>query len=189
MHSVVVFQNHLWVLGGQTLPQLTGSTEAFYADVWSSTDGENWEIQPSNGPSWSARSLAGVAAFNDRLWVLGGGTYNTPTSSRKYLNDVWSSIDGRNWDQVLKLAPWVPRFFHNAIEFDNRLWVFGGSTTGSQSLNDIWLTSDGKSWTQCPSPISPRHAASVTVSGQSLYIMMGAGENVRNDVWRVSRRP
>ncbi len=32
------------------------------------------------------------------MWILGGGTYDTPQHPvRKFYNDVWSSADGVRW--------------------------------------------------------------------------------------------
>ena len=46
--------------------------------------------------------IGGHAVFHDRIWVLGGGSYDTPaTPRRKFYNDVWSSADGVHWERLL----------------------------------------------------------------------------------------
>ena len=43
--------------------------------------------------------IGGSAVFQDRIWILGGGTYDTPRiNSRKMFGDVWSTSDGVNWE-------------------------------------------------------------------------------------------
>ena len=39
LHYTVAFQNRIWVVGGQTLPQFAPADEVVYHDVWSSGDG------------------------------------------------------------------------------------------------------------------------------------------------------
>lgn len=44
LHYTVAFKDRIWVTGGQTLPQFAPHAEVFYRDVWSSTDGKDWEL-------------------------------------------------------------------------------------------------------------------------------------------------
>ena len=78
LHHTVAFADRLWVIGGQTLPTFAPAEERFYVDVWCSADGVHWEcVQPS--PPWPQRGMIGGAAIADgRMWLLGGGTYDTP---------------------------------------------------------------------------------------------------------------
>ena len=65
--------------------------------------------------------IGGNVVFKDRMWVLGGGTYDTPkTPQRKFFNDVWSSADGVNWQCHLGHAPWAPRQYHEVAVFDEQ---------------------------------------------------------------------
>jgi hypothetical protein len=65
---------------------------------------------------WAPRGqIGGSAVFNDRMWVIGGGTYD----DGKSFNDVWSSGDGVDWRQELASAPWSAREYHEIIVFDD----------------------------------------------------------------------
>src|SRR5262249_11256105 len=111
LHYTVVFRDLMWVIGGQSLPGFAPAPEAFYRDVWNSPDGIHWQrVQPLE-PYWSARGMiGGQVVFHDRIWILGGGTYDTPTTPRRnYYNDVWSSPDGIHWSRHVESAPWAPR--------------------------------------------------------------------------------
>ena len=65
--------------------------------------------------------IGGAAVFRDRIWILGGGTYATPTTpQRKFYSDVWSSADGVRWQQHTQHAPWAPRQYHDVAVFDDK---------------------------------------------------------------------
>jgi hypothetical protein len=119
------------------------------------------------------------------MWILGGGTYDTPTSpKRNFYNDVWSSSDGVSWEQNIQFAPWEPRQYHEVAVFDNRMWVLEG--WNQVNRNDVWYSSDGVNWYELPdTPWNTRHAASVFVYNNALWMV--AGNNLEKDVWKLQR--
>jgi hypothetical protein len=186
LHYTVAFKNQLWVIGGQTMPGFAPAGEKFYRDIWTSSDGKNWKQILPEDPAWSPRGMiGGQAIFRDRIWILGGGTYDTPTTpTRQFYNDVWSSADGITWQQHVAAAPWEPRQYHEVAVFDDRLWVMEGY--GGTNRNDVWHSADGVNWHELPNtPWKPRHAASVFVHDNSLWMV--AGNNMESDVWRLTR--
>ena len=80
--------------------------------------------------------MIGSSAVKDgRIWILGGGTYDTPDRpTRLFYNDVWSSADGIEWTCHTDTAPWLPR--HTASVFIHRdaLWI----VTGNNMQSDVW---------------------------------------------------
>jgi hypothetical protein len=183
----VVFKERIWVLGGQTMPGFAEAREVFYRDVWNTSDGIRWEQVRPQEPYWPARGMiGGSAVFKGRIWVLGGGTYDTPaTPARKFYNDVWSSADGVRWTCHTKSAPWAPRQYHDVAVFDCRLWVLEGYSKANR--NDVWHSADGVTWHQVPAtPWAPRHAASVFVHDKALWMV--AGNNMESDVWKLRRK-
>jgi hypothetical protein len=188
LHYTVAFRDKIWVLGGQTIPNIAKAEEVFYRDVWNTTDGFNWERPRPREPFWTARGMIGGSiVFKGRLWVLGGGTYDTPkTPKRNFYNDVWSTADGVTWQRHLEHAPWAARQYHDVAVFDNRMWVLEGYSGSNR--NDVWHSADGVTWHQVPgTPWRPRHAASVFVHNNVLWIV--AGNNMESDVWKLRRRP
>jgi hypothetical protein len=186
LHHTVAFQDKIWVMGGQTMPGFAPAPEAFYNDVWNSPDGVNWQQVTPQGETWSPRgAIMGSVVFNDRLWVLGGGTYDTPTTpNREYYNDVWSTADGVNWERhdASGGAPWSAREYHYVTVFDDRMWVIGGWKNGDR--NDVWYSSDGENWYKAyGTPWQGRHAASVYVHDDALWIAAGSAMN--RDVWKM----
>jgi dienelactone hydrolase len=185
LHYTVVHDGKIWVMGGQTMPAFAKSDEKFYRDIWTTTDGVKWEqVQPKE-PFWPARGMIGGSAVHKgRIWILGGGTYDTPaTPTRQFFNDIWSSADGITWQRDAT-APWEPRQYHDVAVWDNRLWVMEGYNKANR--NDVWHSADGVSWQEVKdTPWKPRHAASVFVHAGALWMV--AGNNMEADVWKLRR--
>ncbi len=65
LHYTVAHEGQIWVLGGQTVPQFAPAIEAFYADIWQSPDGINWQEIERNEPAWTPRGMIGGSAVKD----------------------------------------------------------------------------------------------------------------------------
>ena len=187
LHHTVAFAGKIWVMGGQKLPHFIqdGPTdEMLYDDVWCTTNGVDWTRVLEHAP-WAPRGMiGGGAVLRDKIWLLGGGTYNTPQHPvRNFYNDVWCTADGVNWTCVREEAPWEPRQYHDVAAFDGCLWVLEGYH--GRNLNDVWCSADGVAWFPVPgTPWPVRHAASVYAHGDGLWMVAG---NLWNDVWKLTR--
>lgn len=189
LHHTLVYRDRIWVMGGQTLPQFApGPAETFYNDVWNTPDGISWS-RVTEHAGWSPRGMiGGSVVFQGRMWLLGGGTYDTPTTpTRQFFNEVWSSADGVNWRRHVEFAPWAPRQYHEVAVFDGRMWVMEGHD-GQGNRNDVWYSADGVNWYELPAtPWAPRHAASVFTYDNGLWMV--AGNNMFPDVWKLTLEP
>jgi hypothetical protein len=187
VHHTVAHAGYLWVIGGQTIPQFALADEVFHNDTWRSRDGIDWECVNDSLPLPQRSMIGGSAVHNDRIWMLGGGTYDTPaTPDRIFLNDVWSTADGLDWTCHTGSAPWHPRQYHEVAVWDDHLWVLEGYHKDSGNRNDVWYSPDGITWHELPdTPWEPRHAASVFVHDDALWMV--AGNNMESDVWKLSR--
>jgi len=173
-HQAVVFQNKLWVLGGYT----GGSC---LSDVWSSADGKTWTCETSSA-SWPGRLNHQALVFQGKLWVLGGRYYDGVTH---YCNDVWSSSDGKTWEQEPD-ASWSEREGHQAVVFQDKLWVLGGRYYDGVThyCNDVWSSSDGKTWMQEPDAgWSERCYNETLVFNEQLCVLGGYDGSYIDDVW------
>ena len=198
LHHTVAFDGRIWVMGGQTLPQMVPSPEIFYNDVWNSIDGCTWNRVTDSAP-WPARGMIGHSAvFHGRIWLIGGGTYDTPSiRRRKFYNDVWSTVDGIKWERHTDEAPWKPRQYHDVAVWDDKLWVMEGwydpvaidsidDIADDGNMNDVWFSADGTKWTELSlTPWAPRHAASPFVFDDALWVV--TGNNMESDVWKLQR--
>ncbi len=185
--GALVFRERMWLLGGWNPGDKVHFPLICNSEVRSSADGASWTLENPHAP-WEGRHTAGYAVHDGRMWILGGGTYDTPeTPVRKFYNDVWSSDDGVNWERHTTHAPWAPRQYHEVAAFDDRMWVLEGWAAESGNRRDVWHSPDGVDWTELPdTPWAPRHAGSVFVFDGSLWMV--AGNNMEPDVWRLSRR-
>ena len=138
------FHNRLWVMGGQTAPGFAEAEEHFYDDIWASPNGIKWNKMVPQEPHWCSRGMiGGHVVFKDRIWILGGGKYDTPqTPDRAFYNDVWSSHDGIHWHCHIQHAPWTARQYHEVAVFDGRMWVLEGWNQSNR--NDVWYSDPPK---------------------------------------------
>ena len=189
LHYTLVFDGKIWVMGGQTMPKMAPAAEVFYRDVWNTTDGIHWVRVRPKEPYWSARGMiGGNVVFKGRMWILGGGRYDTPqTPIRRFYQDVWSSPDGVHWTLELKAPPWEPRQYHDVAVFDDQMWVLEGSNKPGVSRNDVWYSADGVNWYELPdTPWKPRHAASVFVHDNALWMIGGSDKGkMDREVWKL----
>ena len=187
LHHTFVFNGRIFVIGGQTLPQFASSEEKFFNDIWSSDDGIHWKKE-SDSSNFSPRGMiGGNAVFKGNVWILGGGTYNTPKSpKRNFFNDVWNSKNGIDWNLVVNTSPWEPRQYHDITVWDNKLWIIGGVNKKFKNLNDVWFSENGLNWIELPNtPWKERHASSIFVFKNSLWVV--TGNNMENDVWKLEK--
>lgn len=98
-----------------------------------------------SSPSFGARHLATVVEFNGKLFTIGGYGYNSD-GVLHYLDDVWSSVDGENWTLETDAPGFMPRSFHQAVVFHNKMFLIGGFKWNGAPSNDIWSSIDGKNW-------------------------------------------
>ena len=164
-HTVTVFNNKLWVIGGVT----NGAVKL--NDVWSSENGANWNLETDNA-AFGSRNFHQTSAFDGKLWVVGGLDENENS-----LNDVWSSEDGITWTVATPNSNFSKRFGHQVLTFDNKIWIIG-----SAANNDIWYSEDGITWTDVtPTPSYPaRNNFASAVFEDKLWIISGEGED---DIW------
>jgi len=184
-----VFQDKLWILGGQTLPQFAPADEVFYHDIWNTGDGIHWHKVDMSVPFNPCRGMiGGNTIFQDRIWLIGGGTYETPNRPQyTYTNDVWSSADGEAWERHVEHAPWRGRVYHDVAVFDDRLWVMEGQGSHGKNMNDVWYSTNGQDWHEVPeTPWAERHASSVFVYENALWVI--AGNHMGRDVWKLVRK-
>lgn len=179
LHSSVVFDNKLWVIGGAIdNGKVTGSS----SEVWSSPDGAAWTLVSSG--KFPARQAHGSAVFDGKIWIVGGES-DIPQKSYQMLNDVWSSSDGVNWTQETAAAEFSPRAGIGLVTFGRSLWVVGGrGGTRVPTFSDIWVLRDNGTWFQAPASIPKRSDHTVVPRNLKLFIIGGTdGGTPYSDVW------
>ncbi|MEM7097874.1 MAG: hypothetical protein AAF541_06395 [Pseudomonadota bacterium] len=171
-HAVAVFQDKLWVIGGDTLDS------TFMADVWSSEDGLNW-TQITDSAPFGGRQLHRALTFDNKLWVIGG-----TTEGFQYTNDVWYTEDGQNWVQATDSAPWPALGYVGAVVFNNAMWIIGGGGL----YGGVWHSIDGQNWTnEAETNYPARNVYGIAVHDNKVWIAGGySNGGDRNDLWYTS---
>ncbi|BCD96532.1 hypothetical protein [Marinagarivorans cellulosilyticus] len=200
--ATATFNGRMWVIGGwdgvhdgvengdvSEDDVNSGSNAGFDGflanDVWSSQDGNTWTRVVQN-TEFSVRQEHKVVAFNDKLWLIGGTTYNTSTTLNEALNDVWSSEDGKTWVQELENAPFAVRRDHALLVHNNRMWVIGGTAADFESLNDVWYSDNGTEWIQATDDAGfPGQSYPRVISKDGKLMLIGGG-GLYEGVWSSS---
>ena len=133
-HAMVVYNNAMWIIAGQSLNGAGLFPPTVYSDVWTSTDGANWTLVTSNA-SFGPRAYLTAVVYNNAMWVLGGTSTGSVTSGA--LNDVWMSTDGAAWTQVASVAPFPARIGHSSVVYNGSIWAMLGKSNGG-FLSDVW---------------------------------------------------
>ncbi|MCR4317448.1 MAG: hypothetical protein NUW37_14005 [Planctomycetes bacterium] len=192
--NVVLFNEKLWIIGGYEMrfepSEDDAGTDAAYRrlrdqsgitrDVWSSSDGVHWKLETDNTP-WEKRVEFATASFKGRLWIYGGRVHvNDQFKRPEYVNDVWSSSDGRNWSLVIEHADWEPCRDANGVVFDNRLWIAADSC--------LYSSADGRNWKEENyGPLWDR-SFGIATWNDGIWIAGGFKYGEENDVWSYRRR-
>jgi hypothetical protein len=94
---------------------------------------------------------------------------------------------GADWTQRTTAAGWSGRMDVSTLTFNNKMWVFGG-TTCCLMPSDVWSSSDGVTWTQvtASAPWAGRFAQAAVVFNNKMWIMGGVGTGGGHDVWSSS---
>lgn len=133
-HAVTIFDERIWLVAGES-----GSYPGeLMSDVWSSKDGENWEMETADA-GFSARLGHTLRVFNNKLFLIAGSHQENVRVS-----DVWSSVDGINWTQETAATGFSDRSHHESAVHDGRIWVLGGDE--GFPVCDVWSSANGAEW-------------------------------------------
>ncbi len=143
----VVFNGRLWIMGGAHYYWDMDWLQDL-SDIWSTTDGVNWQETVPNA-AWGDRYASTATAFESGLWLLAGVSVEGSglESVLYWQDDVWRSAEGTIWVRETAQAPWMARIGHTATEFNGKLWLLGGlsdapyGSSNYGSLNDVWYLS------------------------------------------------
>jgi hypothetical protein len=180
----LVFDGHLWILGGWYTPQTPNPR-----DVWKSPDGKRW-IRTAEVAPWEHSDLSAAMVFKDRMWFMGGRKLPGAENSNK----VWSSTDGAEWSLETDNAGWRPRVAPMFAVFKDRMWILGGTEnfydhSDKMVKNDVWSSADGKAWrlAAANAPWPKRAHGQAVVFDNKIWIMGGglwSPQHVPfNDIW------
>ncbi len=181
--AVAYHNNSLFMSGGSDI----GSSDSNY--FWKSDNGESWML-PSIEIPWESRTGHVFLNFKDRLWVMGGVKFDN--EKIKFFGDVWNTTDGITWEKVTENAPWGPRDIRAFLEFENKVWIFGGSVLEDMSFenfttySDVWNTEDGINWVKKDVPWEDNGISGAFSIGGNLFVLVGDAFNSDIKVYRTT---
>lgn len=167
--ALTVFNDRLVLAGGFTAipndPPESGYTDfTSFNDVWTSSDGQTWELATDNA-AWGARQWLNLEEFDGLLYVFGGYS----NREARNLNDMWVSKDGSTWSQINLGDVWSGRHWSSVYVVDDQIVLAAGndSVPGYARLrNDVWTYTDNG------------QLSSVSFSGiENFHIMLGDGQD------------
>ncbi|MEO0899492.1 MAG: fibronectin type III domain-containing protein [Bacteroidota bacterium] len=170
-HTTLVFDNKMWVLGGNSC------CGGRFNDVWSSPDGVNWTEVTSAAP-WAARTVHTSVVHDGKMWVVAGNSSYTQGSE---FADIWYSSDGANWILASEMQAFEPRYGHEMVVYDGKMWIFGGRDVNqSFSRQQVWNSTDGIGWNLLTDSLAlfPSSTGEMIVHDNKMWYIGGYSDNV-----------
>lgn len=172
-----VHNNKLYISGGYN--PAGGGVGTFYSDVWSSSNGTDWDLESSNfGASIRQHSMI---SFLGELWIYGGNDSTIGPHST-----IWHSItDGTLWTNEGSMG--YLRYDMSAIINDTgiQLTLIGGRTNVGTYV-DVYVTTDGINLSGISQVTPYQNTQSQAVLFENTLYAIGGrtGSTDRNDVWK-----
>lgn len=175
----VEFRGKLYVLGGQDDSWTT------HYDVWSTSDGRNWDKVADYGGFPSGPSaLFSLHVLKNRMILINGGRLDEAA-------DVWASDDGAVWQVLDKEPAFGKRTKFASAVFQDRLWLIGGEIKnqpgfGWKTLSDIWVSDDGRNWKKVldRGPFGKRKGHVALAFQDRLWVIAGTDDDrYSGDAW------
>jgi N-acetylneuraminic acid mutarotase len=152
--SMVAYNGYLYVFGGETS---TGRTNAVYISklgangepsLWHPTDtnSNNWVYWHQAGNLSSERVYTAAAAYNNRMYLVGGQTNasagGVTTVEVANINPIGTLS---NWSSTGMVAIPTARRSHNIQIYNDRMYLIGGisSVAAQSSVQYIRINNDG----------------------------------------------
>jgi leucine-zipper-like transcriptional regulator 1 len=186
LFGAVVYNNAMWVIGGWDGKDRN--------DVWTSTDGVNWD-EVTAAAQFQGRWGFACTVYNNEIWVMAGANSTNFTSdpSQAY-GDAWFSANGNAWTQATSYGGYGLMYFIPATANNNLLYLTGGylwNDWGSQALDAT--SPNGTQWTRNNDDYPERFGHVSLTYNNSVWLIGGVDDvcwNVGtcpvtylNDVW------
>lgn len=175
-HTLTTFNSQLWLIGGENSAGDPLSTIWHY-------DGTTWSSLPA--PFGNIGHHHSSVLFDGKMYVIGG--------SLDTLNSiVWSTTNGTDWVEETSNAAFSGRVYHEAVVFNDAIYIIGGEDVAPNRLNDVWTSTNGSVWTQVttlPAPpeteiFSERNKFTATVYNDKVWVIGGeTTTGYANDIW------
>lgn len=130
--KAVVFNDALYVLGGLTASNLRVN------EIWRTTDGISWEEVTLSGDIFTPRINHTVTVYDGKVFLIGGRAGTTIFREIFYSDDMelWTAIELEEDEDGSSDG----LYSHNALNYRDALWIFGGYNATRASSEIISIT-------------------------------------------------
>ena len=149
-----------------------------------------WATIENSGNLLATVDLAGSGG-NYTVSAATNNNYNGQNDVAVFASDGTNTYtcnpgDGTSWQKMsVNDIPWHGRVRHDALSFNNKIWILGGYTDKPSA--DIWSSADGANWTKVTdnAPWGARNESNAIVFGNKIWLMGGYNDPATylNDVW------
>ena len=195
--ALLLNNNDILVMGGSDGSRLLN-------DVWRSSDGgSNWSQIPASN-HWSPIGDFQALLYDNQILIIGGDLGNSEESGAVYSSadrgTNWNLVSSNRWDTSVagtgrKAGPTGRKLFQ-AMVLDNKIFFFGGYSSGRNSTHYSILMSDdvGVSWTNLASRYvnyyPARHSFQAVLLKNNDVLLMGgysfpnpSSSIINNNIW------
>ena len=148
-HSSVVFDDKIWVLGGSVSPRKNDIHFAYAAGDYLSASSTGTILGGARSTTIDITLLDDdILELTDESFdIIISQPINATIDAISGDNQATASIlaDTASWARATSDAGWEARSSHSSVVFDNKIWVLGGSSSGSNT-SDVWYSSNGINW-------------------------------------------
>ena len=191
-HSTVVFNNRLWIIGGKR----HSADSQLLGDAWYSDDGVSW-TQATPQVAFRPMGYQNLLVLDNKVWDVGNVFYRPENGSTVEYNEIWNSVNGRDWNLVTSHGLFPARNSASAVVYNNKLWIIGGYNETLGRLADVWYSSDGSEWIQATPAaefsINKTDAFRTTavVFDHKMWVIQPnrKGNSFKDDVWYSTEEP
>ena len=171
-NAMVEFMGQVWSVGGYNIYNGTNRS----SDVWSSSNGINWQSVTSN--QFEGRTGHTLTVFDGQMWLIGG-----VDNSNIFLSDVWNTSNGETWNLVTDTPAYLSTAYHEVVVFNNKLFLIKDSPGGYMS---VWSSSDGLNWLEeSNNAFTPREKFEAVVFNNAIYVLGGKNMSTNyNEIWQ-----
>ncbi|MBC7874028.1 MAG: hypothetical protein H7Y01_08530 [Ferruginibacter sp.] len=149
---------------------------AFHPDGnYYSADGKQWT--KSSLPN-SINNLAFLDYVKYKNSVLGLGHFEGNIEQFNLSTTITQTTDFKTWQTLTPKSNLPERFFYHPVVFNNKIWIFGGTSDGINNFDDAWSSTDGITWSK-----EAEHLPFGGRSGQQFIVFNKQLFMLDNDVW------
>lgn len=161
-HTAIAFNNQMLVISGSNNNDFTGTTAR--KDVWATSNGVDWYALTENAEFGCRYSHLNVV-YDNKIWLIGGFKNGSPAK------DVWNSLDGVVWEQVIGAANFNAMIVDTASSvcvFDNKMWVLENGSA-------VWYSTTGDVWTKTADLSLGGEETKLVALSDRMYLIGGSG--------------